>query len=117
MKIDNRHVNVGQVLHGGLIASLVDSVSTAALFNTPIRKTGVSVNLNISYIRAAKVSQTILIDSKVNNYGSKLAFLDIQLYLKSNENEQVENYEEWIKTQKLIATGTHAKFIMDNQQK
>lgn len=48
MKVDNNHLNVGKVLHGGLIASLVDSVSTAALFNTPIRKTGVSVNMNIS---------------------------------------------------------------------
>jgi acyl-coenzyme A thioesterase PaaI-like protein len=47
MKIGDNHVNVNQVLHGGLIASLVDGASTAALYNTKIRKTGVSVNMNI----------------------------------------------------------------------
>lgn len=50
MKVDESHVNVNKTLHGGLIASLVDSVSTAALYNTKIRKTGVSVNMNISYV-------------------------------------------------------------------
>ena len=37
-----------RVLHGGLTASLIDAVSTAALFNTKTRKTGVSVNMSIS---------------------------------------------------------------------
>ena len=48
MKIEGGDVNVGQVLHGGLIASLVDSTTTTALFNTPLRKPGVSVNINVS---------------------------------------------------------------------
>ena len=48
MKIEETHVNVNRVLHGGLIASLIDGVSTAALYNTKIRKTGVSVNMQIS---------------------------------------------------------------------
>ena len=48
LRLDGKElVNINSVLHGGVIASLVDTVTTIALYNSPTRKTGVSVNMNI----------------------------------------------------------------------
>lgn len=49
IKVDETLVNVNGSMHGGIIASLLDFVSTAALFNSPTRKSGVSVDMNLSY--------------------------------------------------------------------
>ena len=46
-KVDETVVNAWHTLHGGAIASLVDTVTTIALFNS-IKKPGVSVNMNIT---------------------------------------------------------------------
>ena len=48
IKIDETLINAKEVIHGGAIAGLVDSISTIALFNTPNQKPGVSVDINIS---------------------------------------------------------------------
>lgn len=47
-EVNETVMNYGKVIHGGAIASLVDIVTTVAQFNTPVRKPGVSVNINIS---------------------------------------------------------------------
>jgi uncharacterized protein (TIGR00369 family) len=49
IKVDETLVNVNGSMHGGIISSLLDFVSTAALFNSPTRKPGVSVDMNLSY--------------------------------------------------------------------
>lgn len=46
IKVDEKLSNVNKVIHGGAIASLADLVSTAALYNTKLRKPGVSVDMH-----------------------------------------------------------------------
>lgn len=48
MKIEEQHTNKGGTLHGGLTATLVDIVSTAALIYTERGAPGVSVDMNIT---------------------------------------------------------------------
>lgn len=48
MKIEEEHTNRGGTLHGGLTATLVDVVSTAALLYTERAAPGVSVDMNIT---------------------------------------------------------------------
>jgi uncharacterized protein (TIGR00369 family) len=91
-------------MHGGLTASLIDAVSTAALFNTKIRKPGVTTNLSVNYIRPAKINQKILIEGKVVNLGSKLAFLTANIYVSSSNTDE--------DVLKIIASGTHTKYIL-----
>ncbi|XP_074800869.1 acyl-coenzyme A thioesterase 13 isoform X1 [Natator depressus] len=50
MKIEEEHTNRGGTLHGGLTATLVDVVSTAALLYTERGLPGVSVDMNITII-------------------------------------------------------------------
>ncbi|XP_051668805.1 acyl-coenzyme A thioesterase 13 [Manacus candei] len=48
MKVEEEHTNRYGTLHGGLTATLVDVVSTAALLYTERAAPGVSVDMNIS---------------------------------------------------------------------
>lgn len=114
MTVTSKHTNIGGVLHGGLTASIIDSVTTAALFNTPIRKTGVSVNLNVSYLKAAKVNQKIIIDAYIKQVGNKLAFLEANIYqVGSTQFDYTQEYFDSLKMLKLIASGAHTKYILD----
>nr|XP_056710703.1 acyl-coenzyme A thioesterase 13 [Euleptes europaea] len=97
MKIEEEHTNRGGTLHGGLTATLVDVVSTAALVHTERQAPGVSVEMNISYMSAAKIGDEILITAEVLKQGRSLAFANVDLTSKS--------------TGKLIAQGRHTKFL------
>ncbi len=105
LKIDKSIVNINSVLHGGATASLVDLVSTIALFNTANKKPGVSVNMNINYLKAAKLDETILIEGKVIKSGTKLAYLEANIYLKKQNSFELDR-------DKLVAVGFHTKYIV-----
>lgn len=104
LKIDDSLVNVNKTLHGGAIASLVDAVTTIALYNTVNKKPGVSVNMNVSYLKAAKLGETILIEGKVTKAGNKLAYLEAKLYVKETDSFQLNK-------DKLVAIGFHTKYL------
>lgn len=103
-KVDETVININKVLHGGAIASLVDAVSTIALYNTEAKKPGVSVNINVNYLKAAKLNETVLIEGKVIKSGSKLAYLEANLYLKDAQSFQLDK-------NKLIAVALHTKYL------
>lgn len=48
--VDKEHTNLNGTLHGGLTATLVDSISTVALVTTEPHLPGVSTDLNVSYV-------------------------------------------------------------------
>jgi acyl-coenzyme A thioesterase 13 len=98
LKVEEEHTNPGGTLHGGLSAVLVDNVSTLALaLPDEDFKFGVSVDMNLSYIKAAAIGQEILIDAKVLKRGRTLAFLEVELRNKE--------------TNDLLVKGSHTKFI------
>ena len=50
MKVEEEHTNKMGTLHGGMIATLVDCVSTYVLLCTERGAPGVSVDMNITYV-------------------------------------------------------------------
>lgn len=48
-----RMKNLFKAVHGGVIASLVDIIGTAAIVTTGTVDTGVSVDINVTYVSAA----------------------------------------------------------------
>lgn len=50
MKVEEQHTNKFGTLHGGLTATLVDSISTMALMCTERGAPGVSIDMNITYV-------------------------------------------------------------------
>ncbi|GAA5885209.1 hypothetical protein JCM16303_005906 [Sporobolomyces ruberrimus] len=89
-------------LHGGLIASLVDTMGSLALSTKGLWLTGVSTDINITYVRGAKLGENLTINSQVINMGRTLAFTRTEI----NSSE----------SGKLLAYGSHTKYIKDALQ-
>ncbi|GAA5952040.1 hypothetical protein JCM3765_005178 [Sporobolomyces pararoseus] len=86
-------------LHGGLIASLVDTGGSLALSSKGLWLTGVSTDINITYVRSAKLGEKLGIKSEVINMGRTLAFTRTEI--------------NSLETGKLLAYGSHTKYIKD----
>ncbi|XP_039676352.1 acyl-coenzyme A thioesterase 13 isoform X1 [Perca fluviatilis] len=97
MRVDEEHTNRGGTLHGGLTATLVDVISTMAIMYTERGAPGVSVDMNITYMNAAKMGEDVLITAQVLKQGRTLAFATVDLTNKA--------------TGKLIAQGRHTKHL------
>lgn len=74
LKVEEEHTNRFGAAHGGLIATLVDVISTIALLQTERGSPGVSVDMNITYV--AKLHQ--------------ITFLNV-ITLCSNETKHIYN--------------------------
>lgn len=100
LKVGPEHANIYGTAHGGFSATLIDAVSTYALVTDDmesLKKLGVSVNLSMEYLKAAKVGEDILIDAKLIKRGRNLAFLTAEIRKKE--------------TDELLVRGSHTKFI------
>lgn len=87
--------NVYNTCHGGAIATLVDVVGSMALLAKDPTRAGVSIELSVSYLSAAKAGEKVLCTAKALRVGKKLGFSSVELRLVSNNQ--------------LIATGKHTK--------
>lgn len=97
MKVEEQHTNKFGTLHGGMTATLVDSISTIALMCTERGAPGVSVDMNITYMSPAKIGEEIVITAHILKQGKTLAFASVDLTNKI--------------TGKLIAQGRHTKHL------
>ncbi len=75
------------------------------MYNTPARKPGVSVDMHLSYVKPAKLNETILIEANVLRAGTKLAYLTANVYLKDTDSLHLNK-------KKVVATATHTKYIL-----
>ncbi|KAL7830316.1 hypothetical protein SRHO_G00314430 [Serrasalmus rhombeus] len=97
MKVAEEHTNRLGTLHGGLTATLVDVVSTTAIMYSERGAPGVSVDMNITYMNAARIGEDVLITAQVLKEGRTLAFATVDLINKT--------------TGKIIAQGRHTKHL------
>ncbi|XP_048850476.1 acyl-coenzyme A thioesterase 13 [Brienomyrus brachyistius] len=97
MKVEEEHANRLGTLHGGLTATLVDVISTTAFMYTERGLPGVSVDMNITYMNAAKVGDDVFITAQILKQGRTLGFATVDLTSKA--------------TGKLIAQGRHTKYL------
>ncbi|KAJ8980748.1 hypothetical protein NQ317_013753 [Molorchus minor] len=102
LKVSEEHANSLGSLHGGLSATIVDSISTYALMS---HKNGevasVSVDIHMTYLKGAKVGDEIEIDANTIRAGRTLAFLEVFIKNKS--------------TGEILVKGSHTKFLMQNK--
>ena len=86
--------NFYNTLHGGATSTLVDVVGTMAILTKDPLRPGVSAELNVSFVSAAKIDENIIIEGKLLKLGKKMAFTQVDL-LKEDGS--------------LVATGRHTK--------
>ncbi|CAL0327730.1 unnamed protein product [Lupinus luteus] len=99
MKIPSRLLNSGNTLHGGATATLVDVVGSAAIVSVgrSPSSTGVSVEINVTYLDAAYVDEEIEIEAKALRVGKAVAVISVEFRKK--------------KTGKVFAQGRHTKYL------
>ncbi|XP_059055426.1 acyl-coenzyme A thioesterase 13-like [Achroia grisella] len=97
-QVGPEHLNQRGTLHGGFIAHLVDAVSTYALTsNEKVDTRGVSIDLSVSYMSAAKEGDNIEVEAVTKKTGKKIAFLEVEV--RNKDKNQV------------LAIGRHTKYI------
>ncbi|OAY34144.1 acyl-coenzyme A thioesterase 13 [Manihot esculenta] len=97
MKVPPRLLNAGNFLHGGATATLVDLLGSAVIYTVGAQFTGVSVEINVSYLDAAYVDEEIEIESRVLRVGKAVGVVSVELRKK--------------KSGKIIAQGRHTKYL------
>lgn len=80
---------------------MIDNVTTYALMSTDAHP-GVSVDLNVSYMKSAKEGEEIIVDANTLKVGKKLAFIECVLKKKSDGS--------------IVAKGGQTKFIDFNKE-
>ncbi|KAF3444209.1 hypothetical protein FNV43_RR13899 [Rhamnella rubrinervis] len=96
-KVPPRLLNSGNFLHGGATATLVDLVGSAVIYTLGAQLTGVSVEINVSYLDAAYAGEQIEIEGKALRVGKAIGVISVELRKK--------------KTGKIIAQGRHTKYL------
>ncbi|XP_071836502.1 acyl-coenzyme A thioesterase 13-like [Apostichopus japonicus] len=96
MEVKHEHTNQGNILHGGLTSTLIDTLTTLALMSTERQTPGVSVDLGINFLKAAKLGDKIKIETEVIKQGKTLAFTMAKILNQKGE---------------IVALGNHVKHI------
>ncbi|XP_042509458.1 acyl-coenzyme A thioesterase 13-like [Macadamia integrifolia] len=84
-------------LHGGVTATLVDIVGALTMYTVGAQTTGVSVEINVTYLDAAFPDEEIEIVGKVLRVGKAIGVASVELRNK--------------KTGKIFAQGRHTKYL------
>jgi len=96
MKIQPRHTNYFSTLHGGMVASLVDALTTVSQCSAGLAP-GVTAGLQINYYRAPRLGDTIVIDTQTVITGQNMYHANV--YIKDKA------------TGKMLQHGCHIKFV------
>mmetsp|Transcript_20085 Transcript_20085/g.30201 ORF Transcript_20085/g.30201 Transcript_20085/m.30201 type:complete len:229 (+) Transcript_20085:2-688(+) len=113
-------------VHGGALATMVDVLTSAIMFATDPRPS-VSVDLHVSYLSAAPIGTTLMIESRVDHIGRSMIFGSCRIYysLLTNTNDSTTKYSHEFREESgnyamnrqdrsktLVATGSHTKKIV-----
>ena len=109
MEVTDQSTNYSDLLHGGMTATIVDQLSSLALTTamvkiedlkadqTFVKVKSVSLDLSITYLKAIRRGETILIDANTLKFGRNIAFLSVEIFNKQ--------------TNELVVTGKHTKYL------
>jgi uncharacterized protein (TIGR00369 family) len=79
LPFDGRLATMGDTVHGGAIASLIDTAGTAAAWSddeVPESLSGATVSMNVDYVAAAR-GQELRAEASVVKRGRSLSFIDV----------------------------------------
>lgn len=84
---DKAVTTIGTIVHGGAIASLIDSAAAAAAWSdaeVPANVRGTTVNLSVSYLAAAE-NEDVQAVARVLSRGRTLVYLDVDVTTASGK--------------------------------
>ncbi|KAI1111493.1 Thioesterase/thiol ester dehydrase-isomerase [Nemania sp. NC0429] len=97
LDITREHTNRLKILHGGTIASMVNLGGSLAVASTGLYATGVSTDLNVTYLSGGgRVGDTITATAVCDKIGKTLAYTSVTFRNSKGE---------------LAARGSHTKYV------
>ncbi|XP_070149903.1 acyl-coenzyme A thioesterase 13 isoform X2 [Polyergus mexicanus] len=95
------HLNPIGSMHGGFTSTVIDVISSYALSTYKIdHSLGVSVDLHVTFLKAARLGEVLTVNAETIRAGKSLAFLAVEI--TKNDGKDV------------VARGQHTKFILPN---
>ncbi|KAI8595766.1 HotDog domain-containing protein [Dissophora ornata] len=95
LQVEKQHLNHQGGCHGGLLSTIVDVGGSLAIAAEDMHATGVSTDLNISFISGAKIGDKLSINSRCDKIGGTLAYTSVEINVGD----------------KVVALGRHTKFV------
>jgi acyl-coenzyme A thioesterase 13 len=89
-------------LHGGATCTIVDVAGTMALLSVDPTRAGVSVDLNVTFLAAAKAGERITVEARVLRSGKRLGFTEVEIFKAGAAPGDARV---------LVATGRHTKAL------
>lgn len=78
-----------QIVHGGLLATLLDEVTCLLAFEKSVSKTGVTANLNVSYKKPAYVDNYVLLKCEIIKSEGRKCWVSGKVYLVDLQDDGV----------------------------
>lgn len=78
IEVDERHLNPAGAVHGGLLATLVDTTMGAAVRSTTDEESPATSQLTVTYLRPGKPGQ-LLVSAKVGKRGDSLTVCEAEV--------------------------------------
>ena len=101
LALTQSHMNSGGSIHGSVSATIADWAGGMAIATFDCReKTGVSIDIHVTYQSGAKAGDEIEIEGSAEKVGGSLAFTKFNMF-------RVEDG----KRGRLVASGTHTKYV------
>ncbi|KAF9327189.1 hypothetical protein BGZ91_001577 [Linnemannia elongata] len=95
LQVEKQHLNRLGGCHGGLLSTIVDVGGSLAIAAENMQATGVSTDLNISFVSGAKIGDKLTIDSRCDKIGGTLAYTTVEIKVDD----------------KIVALGRHTKYV------
>jgi acyl-coenzyme A thioesterase 13 len=102
LRLQPVHLNSKRTLHGSVSATIVDWAGGMAIAATGLAKTGVSTDIHVSYVSAARDGDVIEIEAWVSRVGKSLAYTQVEI--------RKVGTEPGVKGP-VVCTGSHTKYL------
>lgn len=100
LKLAPCHVNSRGTIHGSVSATIVDWAGGLAIATHGFDKSGVSVDIHVTYLSTATVGDIVEIEGTATKVGRNLGFTNVTITkMKDGKPDQ------------LIASASHTKFV------
>ncbi|KAK3370471.1 thioesterase family protein [Podospora didyma] len=103
------HLNSKRILHGAVSGALCDWAGGMAIASMGLDQTGVSTDMHLSYISAAREGETLEIEAWVTRCGKSLGFTGFEIRKKIVKND--DDGKAGRKGGEVVATGSHTKYL------
>lgn len=105
LPLSQNHMNSMGSIHGSTSATIVDWMGGMAIASWDLReKSGVSVDIHVTYQSGAKTGDEIEVEGVAEKVGGSMAFTKITIY-------KVEAGTRG----RIVVTGTHTKFVKGSE--